>query len=161
MWHHYERLYHGRVTSAVQWAHRNRRCDGMTYVTDLLVRGTQMLMIHGACTMHGSTLERNICPWRAWPVGRMGTSVRKRRFEDKWASYVSGEGLANRINLFLQIWHGPRLHNRLHKPHMTLKILTGITVEVRIGRNNGHLRSTGVSDNGAWLGGKLPRATER
>lgn len=72
-------------------------------------------------------------------VRGMRASVRERGLQNERPSRVCGKGLANSIDLSLQLGHGPHLHHLFHDAHMAGEELSGIRVEVWVGGDDGNL----------------------
>lgn len=80
--------------------------------------------------------------WQAWWAGlsgRVRAPIREGWLEREGLPGVSRKGLSHCIDLFLQLWHVPGFHNLFHDPHVTSEELAGISIQVRVGGNNGNL----------------------
>lgn len=86
----------------------------------------------------------------------MRAAVGEAGLQDEWLSDICRERLSQSVDLLLQLGHRPRLHHLFQDPHMSRKVFTGITVELRVGRNDGNLLKTSQYESGAFVSEDLP-----
>lgn len=65
---------------------------------------------------------------------RRWAAVRERRLQYERLPHIGRESLAHRIDLPLHVRHWPRVHALFQDPHVSCKVLAGISVKVGVRR---------------------------
>lgn len=113
-------------------------------VTDLRMLDSALCVNCLLVVVHRSTRDRRpvvigVEPRRSLTRGRVWTAVREARLQHKRLPYVGREGLSDGVYLLLHVGHWPRVHDLFQHPHVSREVLTGIRVQVWIGRSEGDL----------------------
>lgn len=84
---------------------------------------------------------------RAQAVRRLWAAVGKAGLQNEGLPSVGGEGLADRVDLFLHVGHRPGVHTFLQDPHVPREILPSVGVQIRVRRGKGDLLFCQEMDN--------------
>lgn len=72
--------------------------------------------------------------WAETVAGGLRAAVGEAGLEDKGFAHVGGKGLADRVDLFAHLGHGPAVDTLFKEPHVSGKVLAAVDVEFGVRR---------------------------